>query len=89
MTCQQVTLSGSAEWPKVADAVIEAGAGILRWKPNINWGKDRGREPVRLQDEYPWFWENAKFTGDRVNDVHLTNDERRRARVRRGTGNNG
>jgi hypothetical protein len=22
--CQQVTLSGDAEWPKVADAVIEA-----------------------------------------------------------------
>src|SRR5712691_1865796 len=26
MICQQVTLSGEAEWPKVADAVIEAGA---------------------------------------------------------------
>jgi hypothetical protein len=25
MICQQVTLSGDAEWPKVADAVIEAG----------------------------------------------------------------
>jgi hypothetical protein len=24
MICQQVTLSGYAEWPKVADAVIEA-----------------------------------------------------------------
>ena len=24
MLCQQVTLSGDAEWPKVADAVIEA-----------------------------------------------------------------
>ena len=24
MTCQQVTLLGDAEWPKVADAVIEA-----------------------------------------------------------------
>ena len=28
MICQQVTLSGDAEWPKVADAVIEA---RLRW----------------------------------------------------------
>jgi hypothetical protein len=27
MICQPVTLSGYAEWPKVADAVIEA----LRW----------------------------------------------------------
>src|SRR3989475_10804339 len=25
MICQQVTLLGDAEWPKVADAVIEAG----------------------------------------------------------------
>ena len=25
MICQSVTLSGYAEWPKVADAVIEAG----------------------------------------------------------------
>ena len=24
MICQQVTVSGDAEWPKVADAVIEA-----------------------------------------------------------------
>jgi hypothetical protein len=24
MICQQVTLSGDAEWPKVADAMIEA-----------------------------------------------------------------
>ena len=27
--CQQVTLSGGAEWPKVADAVIEAPASII------------------------------------------------------------
>ena len=27
MICQQVTLSGDAEWPKVADAVIEAKEG--------------------------------------------------------------
>ena len=42
-----------------------AGAGILRWKPNIKWGKDRGKEPeydkdtgqhVRPSDDFPWFW---------------------------------
>jgi DNA replication protein DnaC len=35
MICQQVTLSGYAEWPKMADAVIEArvhNAIALRWK---------------------------------------------------------
>lgn len=35
-----------------------AGAGILRWKPNINWGKDRGKEPeeMRPREDFPWFW---------------------------------
>src|SRR5437763_13627183 len=30
MICQQVTLSGDAEWPKVADAVIEAKNCVLQ-----------------------------------------------------------
>jgi hypothetical protein len=30
MICQHVTLSGEAEWPKVADAVIEALYGMLK-----------------------------------------------------------
>jgi hypothetical protein len=52
------------------------GAGILRWKPNIDWKKDRGNEPTRPIEEYPWFWNGNKFTGDRVNDVHLTLNEK-------------
>ncbi len=28
-----------------------------------------------------WFWENGKFTGERLNDVHLTIDDKRAARV--------
>ena len=34
------------------------GAGILRWKPNIKWKKDRGKEPqsLRPKAEFPWFW---------------------------------
>ncbi len=32
------------------------GAGVLRAKPNIKWDKDRGKEPVRPKNEYPWFW---------------------------------
>ncbi len=34
------------------------GAGILRWKPNIRWNKDRGREPesLRPRRDFPWFW---------------------------------
>ena len=34
------------------------GAGILRWKPNITWKKDRGKEPEepRPREDFPWFW---------------------------------
>lgn len=45
-------------------------ADILRKTPNIKWTKDRGKEPERDRDAYPWFWVNGKFTGDRVNDEH-------------------
>lgn len=58
------------------------GAGILRWQPNIKWDKDRGKEPERPQEEFPWFWENGKFTGNRYNDKHYTNAEKQQARVR-------
>jgi hypothetical protein len=56
------------------------GAGILRAKPNIKWDKDRGKEPHRSKEEFPWFWNGSGFTGDRVNDVHLTNEQKRKAR---------
>lgn len=55
------------------------GAGILRWKPNIKWSKDRGKEPYRSKEQYPWFWKDGEFTGNRVNDTHLTDEEKRRA----------
>src|SRR5213593_2001657 len=49
LICQQVTLSGDAEWPKVADAVIEAlhrtWEGIQRGKDTIQeWLKGMGLE---------------------------------------------
>ncbi|RZB36554.1 MAG: hypothetical protein SRB2_02050 [Desulfobacteraceae bacterium Eth-SRB2] len=56
------------------------GAGVLRWKPNIKWNKDRGKEPFRQQEQYPWFWKDGEFTGDRVNDIHLKNEEKKKAR---------
>jgi len=59
------------------------GAGILRWQPNIKWDKDRGKEPQRPQEEFPWFWENGVFTGNRVNDEHLTIQKKRKARETR------
>jgi hypothetical protein len=50
--------------------------GILRVTPNIKYAKDRGKEPARDPKEFPWF---AKST-DRINDHHLSLDEKRRGR---------
>ena len=58
------------------------GAGILRAKPNLHWRKDRGKEPFRDQDRFPWFWNGDEFTGDRVNDVHLAAAHKRRGAPR-------
>ena len=62
------------------------GAGILRWKPNIKWNKDRGKDVASA----PWF---PLFKGDRVNDHHLSLEEKRNARAeanrRKGETENG
>jgi hypothetical protein len=52
----------------VAD-VGAKGAGVLRWKPNIKWGIDRGKNPPGS----PW-------GEDRDNDKHLTLAQKRAAR---------
>lgn len=51
--------------------VAAKGAGVLRWKPNIKWGKDRGKNPPGS----PW-------GEDRDNDVHLTLEDKQKARGR-------
>jgi len=66
------------------------GAGILRYKPNIKWTKDRGKEPERPKADYPWFWTwdektedfagGKKFDGNRWNDCHYTNRAKQAAR---------
>ena len=56
------------------------GAGLLRTKPNIKWDKDRGKEPQRDKAEFPWFWNGSTFTGDRVNDVHLSREQEEQAK---------
>ena len=71
------------------------GAGILRTRPNIKWEKDRGAEPPRDKDEFPWFWGwdgmavdfagvGTESDGNRWNDCHYTNDFKRKARERAG-----
>lgn len=71
------------------------GAGILRVKPNIHWRKDRGTEPSRDREGFPWFWScpgdgtatqrtdflgSADFDGKRWNDLHYTNTAKSVAR---------
>jgi len=53
--------------------VGKTGAGILRDKPNIKWGKDRGKDV----ESAPWY---RLFRGDRINDHHLSLKEKRNVR---------
>jgi hypothetical protein len=53
--------------------VGKKGAGCLRDKPNINWNKDRGKDV----ESAPWY---HLFDGDRINDYHLSLEEKRRAK---------
>jgi hypothetical protein len=67
-----------------------ATADILRKRVKVKWDKDRGKEPQRAKEEYPWFWcagepgtdprPGQAFAGDRWNDVHLTKALKEKAR---------
>jgi hypothetical protein len=78
--------------------VKKRGAGLLRFKPNIKWDKDRGKEPERLKADFPWFWScdpetnpgqgtdfagGSTFTGERWNDLHYTLASKRAARAKK------
>lgn len=69
-----------------------ASASILRSTPKIKWDKDRGKEPLRDKDDYPWFWGwnessadfpgGAEFDGNRWNDLHYSRAAKQSARDR-------
>ena len=66
---------------------------ILRTPPRIKWDKDRGKEPERSKEDFPWFWGwdevtqdfagGNSFDGNRWNKLHYTNKVRRAAREAR------
>ena len=59
--------------------VGKKGAGILRDRPNIKWMKDRGKDVASA----PWYHLGPIYggnEGDRINDHHLTLEEKRKAR---------
>ncbi len=68
--------------PFLADYIPggKKGAGILRTKPNVHWRKDRGKEPLRPETDFPWFWTDGRFTGNRVNDLNFSSAEKCAAR---------
>lgn len=63
---------------------------ILRITPKINHGKDRGEEPPRAKEEFPWFWSwdersddflgGKEFDGARWNDLHYSVHTKKQAR---------
>ena len=62
--------------------VKKKGAGILRDKPNIKWGKDRGKDVASA----PWYHLGPQYggnEGDRINDHYLTLEEKQKARQER------
>ncbi len=72
------------------------GACILRTTPKIKWDKDRGKEPERPREDFPWFWNWDEQTsdfegrgkepdGNRWNDLHYSVAAKRAARSRKGT----
>jgi hypothetical protein len=74
------------------------GACILRMTPKIKWDKDRGKEPQRAREDFPWFWgwdpdnkddqrdfggRGKEPDGKRWNDLHYTRAFKQAARDRR------
>jgi hypothetical protein len=68
------------------------GACILRTTPKIKWDKDRGKEPQRPREDFPWFWSwdeqtpdfagGKTFDGNRWNDLHYTRAFKEAVRAR-------
>ena len=48
------------------------------WLEDDAWDPDDDKE-LRPREEFPWFWRNGEFTGDRINDLHLTMAHKQRA----------
>ena len=71
---------------------------ILRVTPKIKWEKDRGKEPSRAKQEFPWFWGvdgqaidfpgGSEFDGNRWNDLHYSRAIKLAARERTKLGGN-
>ena len=77
------TLDALRLFVKVAD-VGKKGAGILRFKPNINWNKDRGND-VESAPCYTLGLQYGEKEGARINDHYLSLAEKRDARAKQSS----
>ncbi|EPC7971281.1 N-6 DNA methylase [Enterobacter hormaechei] len=62
-----------------APDVDKKGAGVLRTKPNIKWGKDRGNDV----ESAPWYYLGLQYgekEGARINDHHISLVDKQAAR---------
>ena len=59
---------------------------VLRKPPASNGPRTAAKEPHREREDFPWFWLDGTFTGERVNDAHLTHAKKKR---RAGSGRGG
>jgi hypothetical protein len=69
------------------------GACILRIPPKITFGKDKGKEPMREREDFPWFWSweegkddfmgGSEFDRARWNDLHYSLKVKQEARARK------
>lgn len=63
-----------------ANQKLKQGACVLRVTPiKLPLGKDRGKEPLRNKEDFPWFASNQ----DRTNDKHFTLEQKRAAKERK------
>jgi hypothetical protein len=63
-------------WITAARVYRATKPGILRVQPSIKYAKDRGKETAHDSKEFPWF----KSSSGKVNDHHLTLEEKKAAR---------
>jgi hypothetical protein len=38
------------------------------------------KEPLHPKEQYLWFWQDCDFAGDRINDIHLSINDKQKAR---------
>ena len=76
-------IAAAIKWYELGRVSQNKRAGIPRDMPNIKWGKDRGKDV----QSGPWNHLGPEYggkEGDRINDHHLTLEEKRRARTEAG-----